>query len=129
MPGPLVMWTDEFEEPINAVCHTYIHDKAEAHLAGTVEADEPQQKNAMEVELIQAPQDGSADTIVNLVLAPSYITYHAATVERLLGFFHTEQVPCPPSGRQAYLHCCHEHLNHRLLGMQREPHQCQRHRC
>ena len=44
-----------------------------------------------------APQDGSADTIVNLTLAPSYITYHAGTVQRLMGFFHTEQVRHPGS--------------------------------
>ena len=41
---------------------------------------------------MQAPQDGSADTIVNLTLAPSYITYHAATVQHLMAFFHTQQV-------------------------------------
>lgn len=48
-------------------------------------------KNALQVECITSPQDGSADTIVKLALAPSYITYHAATVQRLMHFFHTEQ--------------------------------------
>ena len=57
-----------------------------------ITAEEEDRQNAMEVELVQAPQDGSADTIVKLVLAPSYITYHAATVQRLVDFFHTEQV-------------------------------------
>ncbi|KAK9815130.1 hypothetical protein WJX73_008307 [Symbiochloris irregularis] len=49
-------------------------------------------RNALEVELVQAPQDGSADTTINLALAPSFITYHASTVQRLQDMFHTEQV-------------------------------------
>ncbi|KAK9834254.1 hypothetical protein WJX81_000411 [Elliptochloris bilobata] len=48
-------------------------------------------RQALLVQLVQAPQDGSADTAVRLALAPSYVTYLPAAVERVLDFFRTEQ--------------------------------------
>ena len=50
----------------------------------------------MEVELVQAPQDGSADTVLHLALAPSYITYNAASIKRVSDFFASQKVPHPP---------------------------------
>ena len=47
---------------------------------------------AAEVEFVQHPQDGSADAVLNLALAPSYITYNAASVQRVSGFFASEKV-------------------------------------
>lgn len=47
---------------------------------------------ALELELVQNPQDGSADTAVSLALSSSYITYSAATLQRLQDFFHVEEV-------------------------------------
>ena len=44
------------------------------------------------MQLVQAPQDGSADTAVRLALAPAYVTYLPTAVERVLDFFRTEQV-------------------------------------
>lgn len=49
-------------------------------------------RQALLVQLVQQPQDGSADTAVRLALAPSYVTYLPAAVERVLDFFRTEQV-------------------------------------
>ena len=61
--------------------------------AGQEQEGETEGRNALEVELVQAPQDGSADTVINLALAPSFITYHSSTVQRLTDLLHTEQVP------------------------------------
>ena len=41
---------------------------------------------------MQAPQDGSADTVLHLALAPSYITYNAASIKRISGFFASQKV-------------------------------------
>ena len=41
---------------------------------------------------MQAPQDGSADTVLHLALAPSYITYNAASTKRISGFFASQKV-------------------------------------
>ena len=46
----------------------------------------------MKLAYTQRPQDGSADAAVHLILAPSYVTYSAATVERVMDFFRTEEV-------------------------------------
>lgn len=46
----------------------------------------------MDLEFIQKPQDQRADTVLNVQLAPSYVTYNAATVQRIIDFFHTEEV-------------------------------------
>lgn len=48
------------------------------------------------MQLVQAPQDGSADTAVRLALAPAYVTYLPPAVERVLDFFRTEQVRTAP---------------------------------
>ena len=46
---------------------------------------------AMRLEFIQHPQDGSSDAAVHFVLAPSYVTYNAATIQRVQEFFRTEE--------------------------------------
>ena len=47
---------------------------------------------AMRLEFIQHPQDGNSDAAVHFVLAPSYVTYNAATIQRVQEFFRTEEV-------------------------------------
>ena len=47
---------------------------------------------ALHLELVQKPQDGSADASVSLALSSSYIVYTAPTVERLQNFFRVEKV-------------------------------------
>lgn len=47
---------------------------------------------ALRVSYTQAPQDGSADAVLDVVLQPSYVHYSAATTDRVLGFFKTPQV-------------------------------------
>ena len=47
---------------------------------------------AMRLEYIQHPQDESSDAAVHFVLAPSYVTYNAATIQRVQDFFKSEQV-------------------------------------
>ena len=53
-------------------------------------------KQALDVEFVLKPQDGSADTVLNVVLAPSFVTYNPATVDRILDFFKTDQVHLSP---------------------------------
>ena len=51
----------------------------------------------MRLEYIQHPQDESSDAAVHLVLAPSYVTYNAVTIQHVQEFFKTEEVhPDPP---------------------------------
>lgn len=47
---------------------------------------------AMAAKFVQKPQDGRADTVVELSIAPSFITYNAKTLERVMEFFHSEEV-------------------------------------
>ena len=67
----------------------------EEHVTGA-DAFSPQEaaegQSALEVEFVQAPQDGSADTVLHLALAPSYITYNAASIKRISGFFASQKV-------------------------------------
>ena len=46
----------------------------------------------MTVEFIQKPQDGRADTVLDLSIAPSFIMYNAKTLKRVTDFFQSEQV-------------------------------------
>ena len=62
---------------------------------GVPEIDTKAPKQAMDIEFILKPQDGRADTVVNVVLAPSYVTYNGKTVQRIVDFFHTEEVSQP----------------------------------
>ena len=51
----------------------------------------------MRLEYIQHPQDESSDAAVHFVLAPSYVTYNAVTIQHVQDFFKTEEVhPKPP---------------------------------
>ena len=52
-------------------------------------ADKPK---AMRLEYTQHPQDESSDAAVHFVLAPSYVTYNAATIQHVQEFFKTEEV-------------------------------------
>ena len=52
----------------------------------------PLAQQAMKLAYTQRPQDGSADAAVHLILAPSYVTYSAATVDRVMDFFRTDEV-------------------------------------
>ncbi len=56
---------------------------------GESAAHKPQ---AMRLEYIQHPQDESSDAAVHFVLAPSYVTYNAVTIQRVQDFFKTEEV-------------------------------------
>ena len=81
--------------------------------------EEIEGKKAMEIEYVQSPQDGSADAVLNLALAPSYITYNAASIQRVSGFFASEKVrkgtatarADVPNMRQTrcqlHIPCCH----------------------
>ena len=44
------------------------------------------------VELTLKPQDGQADTVLNLNLAPTFVTYKKLTLEKVTEFFKTEKV-------------------------------------
>lgn len=57
-----------------------------------VSADASRLQHALTLSLKQHPQDESADLALDLKLAPSYVTYHAAAVQRVLNFFKSEQV-------------------------------------
>ena len=46
----------------------------------------------MRLEYIQHPQDESSDAAVHFVLAPSYVTYNAVTIQHVQDFFKTEEV-------------------------------------
>ena len=52
-------------------------------------ADKPK---AMRLEYIQHPQDETSDAAVHFVLAPSYVTYNASTIQHVQEFFRTEEV-------------------------------------
>ena len=52
-------------------------------------ADKPK---AMRLEYIQNPQDKTSDAAVHFVLAPSYVTYNAATIQHVQEFFRTDEV-------------------------------------
>ena len=67
-------------------------DTDEPSAAGSEEAAEGAPGRALQLELVQKPQDGSADAALSLALSSSYIMYSAAALERLQAFFHTEQV-------------------------------------
>ncbi len=56
---------------------------------GESAAHKPQ---AMRLEYIQHPQDESSDAAVHFVLAPSYVTYNAVTIQHVQEFFKTEEV-------------------------------------
>lgn len=59
-----------------------------------IETDQGQaRKQALKLEFIQKPQDGRADTVLNLAIAPSFVMYNGQTVKRVTDFFHTEEVP------------------------------------
>eukprot|EP00884_Botryococcus_braunii_P010315 jgi/Botrbrau1/19285/Bobra.0073s0028.1 len=62
--------------------------KGEAATPGNLS---PAALKALELEYIQKPQDGSADAVLHLALAPSYVTYHRRTIDRVTHFFHTEK--------------------------------------
>lgn len=47
---------------------------------------------AMRLEYVQHPQDESSDAAVHFVLAPSYVTYNAVTIQHVQDFFKTEEV-------------------------------------
>jgi Repeating coiled region of VPS13 len=46
--------------------------------------------DALALRLVRAPQDGSADLLVQLALAPSYVTYSASTLSDVAHFFRSE---------------------------------------
>lgn len=48
---------------------------------------------ALQLGVVQNPQDGSADFAVSLVMSSSYVTYSAAVLVQLRDFFHVDQVP------------------------------------
>ena len=59
------------------------------------QSSEADLKQALDLEFILKPQDGSADSVLNLNLAPSFITYNKGAVEKISKFFQVEQVLVP----------------------------------
>ena len=53
-----------------------------------------ERSRALQLGVVQNPQDGSADFVVSLVMSSSYITYSAAVLAQLQDFFHVDQVRC-----------------------------------
>ena len=53
---------------------------------------EAELKQALDLEFILKPHDGSADSVLNLNLAPSFITYNRSTIENITEFFKTDKV-------------------------------------
>jgi hypothetical protein len=45
----------------------------------------------MSLRLLRNPQDGSCDLLVQLAVAPSYVTYNNAAIADVAGFFRTEE--------------------------------------
>ena len=50
------------------------------------------EKQALDVQFIQKPQDQRADTVLDVSLAPSFVTYNPATLQRITSFFQTDEV-------------------------------------
>lgn len=46
---------------------------------------------AMSLRLLRNPQDGSADLLVQLALAPSYVTYNNTAIQDVMEFFKSEE--------------------------------------
>lgn len=47
--------------------------------------------HAMSLRLLRNPQDGSCDLLVQLAVAPSYVTYNHAALAEVAGFFRPEE--------------------------------------
>lgn len=45
----------------------------------------------MSLRLVRNPQDGSTDLLVQLAVAPSYVTYDEAALADMSGFFKSEE--------------------------------------
>ena len=60
-------------------------------------------RQAMQVEFSLKPQDGRADTVLDVTLAPSFIVYNPLTLQRVAAFFHTAQVLASPGIISAHL--------------------------
>lgn len=46
---------------------------------------------AMSLRVLRNPQDGSADLLLQLALAPSYVTYNNSAIQGVVGFFKSEE--------------------------------------
>ncbi|RMZ56118.1 hypothetical protein APUTEX25_004542, partial [Auxenochlorella protothecoides] len=66
-------------------------DGAEAGGAVADETPPPPEEEALTVTFVHAPQDGSADAEVGVVLRPSYVHYSAPTVARVAAFFRAPE--------------------------------------
>ncbi|KAL6781279.1 hypothetical protein ACKKBG_A10495 [Auxenochlorella protothecoides x Auxenochlorella symbiontica] len=66
-------------------------DGAEAGGAVADENPPPPEEEALTVTFVHAPQDGSADAEVGVVLRPSYVHYSAPTVARVAAFFRAPE--------------------------------------
>lgn len=85
LPEHLVEITEESEE---------VEDEGEEH-PGVGAKEGAERSRALQLGVVQNPQDGSADFAVSLVMSSSYITYSAAVLVQLRDFFHVDQVrPC-----------------------------------
>eukprot|EP00879_Flechtneria_rotunda_P014384 GHRR01015031.1.p1 GENE.GHRR01015031.1~~GHRR01015031.1.p1 ORF type:complete len:739 (+),score=279.88 GHRR01015031.1:222-2438(+) len=47
--------------------------------------------SAMSLRLLRNPQDDSADVLVRLTLAPSYVTYNTMAIQEVAGFFKSDE--------------------------------------
>lgn len=45
---------------------------------------------ALSLRYVGKPQDGRADAIVDLCIAPSYVTYNRAAIQRIADFFKAQ---------------------------------------
>ena len=75
-----------------AEAHAIVIDEEGGGGADGEEVDAEHEERAVQLGIVQNPQDGSADTAISLALSSSFITYSPATLQRLQDFFHIEEV-------------------------------------
>jgi hypothetical protein len=49
------------------------------------------QASALSARILRNPQDNSADLILRVAIAPSYVTYSSAAVQDVVGFFRSDE--------------------------------------
>lgn len=49
------------------------------------------QASALSARVLRNPQDDSADLVVRVAVAPSYVTYNNAAVQDVVGFFRSDE--------------------------------------
>lgn len=49
------------------------------------------QVSALSARVLRSPQDNSADLVLRVAIAPSYVTYSSAAVQDVVGFFRSDE--------------------------------------